>query len=158
MKNVFFSTILKMIPIILLVLLGFIIKKLKFVTKNSIEDIKKLVLNIALPCLIYTAFYKLNLEKKFLVIILTISIINILMLFIGKLIGKAFNIQNPYFPLLFSTFEAGMMGYSMFTAVYGDNELGKFAIMDLGQTFFVFFIWMPLLMSKSNKKKILRIY
>ncbi|KYH28294.1 MULTISPECIES: AEC family transporter [Clostridium] len=153
MKYVFFSTILKMLPIILLVPLGFILKKLKFIKKESIEDIKKLVINIALPCLIYIGFYKLNFQRKFLVLILTISLVNILMLFIGKLIGKVFNIQNPYFPLLFSSFEVGMMGYSMFTAIYGDNELGKFAIMDLGQTFFIFFIWMPLLMSKSDKKK-----
>ncbi|PRR74300.1 AEC family transporter [Clostridium thermopalmarium] len=153
MKYVFFSTILKMLPIILLVPLGFILKKLKFIKKESIEDIKKLVINIALPCLIYIGFYKLNFQRKFLVLILTISLVNILMLFIGKLIGKVFNIQNPYFPLLFSSFEVGMMGYSMFTAIYGDNELGKFAIMDLGQTFFIFFIWMPLFMSKSDKKK-----
>ena len=53
MKYVFFSTILKMLPIILLVPLGFILKKLKFIKKESIEDIKKLVINIALPCLIY---------------------------------------------------------------------------------------------------------
>lgn len=150
MVSTFLPSILKVLPIISLVLIGFIIKRINFIQKESVSDIRKLVLNLALPCLVYTAFYRLQLEKKLLVIILTISLVSILMILIGNLIGKALCIKNPYFPLLFGSFEPGMMGYSMFTAIYGANEIGKLAVMDLGQVFFIFFIWMPLLTKKSQ--------
>jgi predicted permease len=72
------------------------------------------------------------------------------MVAIGKAVAKVLNIKTPYFPLLFGGFEAGMMGYSIFISVYGANNVDKFAVTDLGQVIFVFFVLMALLMKMKD--------
>jgi hypothetical protein len=46
-------------------------------------------------------------------------------------------------------FEAGMLGYAIFTAVYGQENLYKFGVVDLGQVIFVFFILVPTLKNQE---------
>jgi hypothetical protein len=43
-------------------------------------------------------------------------------------------------PNLMAGFEAGMLGYALFAALFGAQELYRFAIVDIGQVLFVFFI------------------
>jgi hypothetical protein len=52
-------------------------------------------------------------------------------------------VHSPYFPSLLTGFEAGMMGYAIFGAVYGAENIYKFGIVDLGQVLFVFFVLVP---------------
>jgi hypothetical protein len=42
-------------------------------------------------------------------------------------------------------FEAGMLGYAIFGSVYGQENIYKFGLVDLGQVTFVFFILVPAL-------------
>jgi hypothetical protein len=46
---------------------------------------------------------------------------------------------------MFGGFETGMLGYAIFIAVYGIQEIDKLALIDLGQVIFVFFVLMALL-------------
>jgi hypothetical protein len=51
--------------------------------------------------------------------------------------------RSGYTPALLTGFEAGMMGYAIYGAVYGMDNIFKFAVVDLGQVLFVFFILVP---------------
>jgi hypothetical protein len=42
-----------------------------------------------------------------------------------------------------------MLGYAIFIAVYGMEEIDKLALIDLGQVLFVFFVLMALLMKTA---------
>jgi malate permease and related proteins len=64
---------------------------------------------------------------------------------LGNVVRPLLRIQSPYLPALMTGFEAGMMGYAIYTAVYGADNVYKFAIVDLGQVTFVFFILVPML-------------
>ena len=62
------------------------------------------------------------------------------MLVIGRRVGRLLGITSPYYGLMFGGFEAGMLGYSLFSVVFGEANTWKLAIIDLGQVIFVFFI------------------
>ena len=56
----------QIIPILLLIFLGRLIKVKNFLSEKTIEEVKKLVINITLPCLL--SISSLNIEIKFLVL------------------------------------------------------------------------------------------
>ncbi len=141
----------KVLPVIWLLFLGNILRKMDFITQNTINDLKKIVVNISLPALLFIAFAEIKLEHKYLYLVLIIFLTCVLMLFLGMLFKKMGKIGNSYYPALFSGFETGMMGYSLFVAVYGTANLYKLALIDLGQVIFVFFVLVSYL-GKLNGK------
>ena len=75
----------------------------------------------------------------------------VLALLAGRLIGRAgWGCRSPYFPTLMTGFEAGMMGYAIFAAVYGTANIFNFAVVDLGQVVFVFFVLVPFVQRLST--------
>ena len=144
------KTILSVLPLILLFATGFLLQKLSFFKQSTIIDLKKIVANLALPALLFSAFVSLEFERKFLLVVVTMFVICLVMLFIGVGIRKLLKIESEYFPLLMAGFEMGMLGYALFLSIYGSENLSTFALVDLGQVLFVFFVLMGLLIQKKT--------
>ncbi len=144
------KTILSVLPLILLFATGFLLQKLSFFKQSTIIDLKKIVSNLALPALLFTAFVSLEFERKFLLVVVTMFVICLLMLLAGLGIRKLLKIESEYFPLLMAGFEMGMLGYALFLSIYGSENLSTFALIDLGQVLFVFFVLMGLLIQKKT--------
>jgi len=144
------KTILSVLPLILLFATGFLLQKLSFFKQSTIIDLKKIVTNLALPALLFSAFVSLEFERKFLLVVVTMFVICLVMLFIGIGIRKLLKIESEYFPLLMAGFEMGMLGYALFLSIYGSENLSTFALVDLGQVLFVFFVLMGLLLQKKT--------
>jgi len=142
MLNIFLSVL----PVISMFLLGYILQRVHFFRAESIPDIKKIVVSIGLPCLLFQAFSSLQLQAKFLIVIGLVFGVCSVMVWLGHLLAKPLKMSSPYFPLLLCGFETGMLGYAIFLAVYGMAELDKLALIDLGQVVFVFFVLMAMLM------------
>jgi predicted permease len=154
------DVLINIIPVIGLLLLGFLMQRIRFFTDETIGEIKKLVLNIALPCLMFMAFYRLELQVKFISIVLVIFCLCVCMYVIGKVIAKTFAIRTPYFPLIMGGVETGMIGYAIFISVYGIDNIDKIAICDLGIAFYLWFFLIPMLLrtreSTAKTKTILK--
>jgi len=133
------------LPIIFLLLLGVLLRRTSFIRPETVDDFKKLIVNITLPAVLFMAFSGVDLELRYLVISGSVFILCLLALLAGRLIGPIVGIQSPYFPLLLSGFEAGMLGYAIYGAVYGQESIFRFGIVDLGQVLFVFLVMVPLL-------------
>lgn len=144
------KTILSVLPLILLFATGFLLQKISFFKQSTIVDLKKIVTNLALPALLFTAFVSLEFERKFLLVVVTMFGICLVMLFIGIGIRKLLKIKSEYFPLLMAGFEMGMLGYALFLSIYGSVNLSTFALVDLGQVLFVFSVLMGLLIQKKT--------
>ena len=141
-----FNIFLSVLPVISMFLLGYALQRFHFFRAESMPDIKKIVVSIALPCLLFQAFSSLRLEAKFLIVIGLVFGVCSVMVWLGHLLAKPLKMSSPYFPLLLGGFETGMLGYAIFLAVYGMPELDKLALIDLGQVVFVFFVLMAMLM------------
>ena len=130
----------RIFPVILLIITGNLFRYFNFIKSQTVEDIKKLVVNITLPALLFSAFSNTVFELGYLAIFCAVFINCGIMLAVGRSIQKALKADNIYAPALFSGFETGMMGYSIFAVVYGADNLYRLAVVDLGQVTFVFFI------------------
>jgi len=135
----------KVLPVLLLLLLGAVLNRTQFLLPGTIQEIKKLVINISLPAVLFLAFARAAFQPGYLIIVALVFTACLLVLFFGRLIQPLTRIQSPYFPALLTGFEAGMIGYAIFSAVYGTEHVFKFAIVDLGQVTFVFFVLVPVL-------------
>lgn len=128
----------KVLPVILLFLLGFMLRRRHFLQPAALADLKKIVLNLALPAALFLAFLRVALEARYLLIVAGIFAACVLMLVLS---GRGpWRVPSPYFPALMTGFEAGMVGYAIFGAVYGADHLYAFGLIDLGQVTFVFFV------------------
>ena len=135
----------KVIPIILLILLGVFLNRMQFIQPATVQEIKKLVITITLPALLFLAFSRVDIQPRYLIIVALVFFVCVLALIFGRLLQPITPIHTPYFPFLMTGFEAGMMGYAIFSAVYGPENVFKFGIIDLGQVVFVFFVLVTIL-------------
>jgi len=140
-----FDIVFSVLPIFGLFVFGHLLQRLQFFTLAAVRDLKKFVVSVTLPCLLFIAFSQLELELRLLAIVVIVFAVCAVMVAIGHLIAKSLHIASPYFPLLFGGFETGMLGYAIFIAVYGFHAVDKLALVDLGQVVFVFFVLMALL-------------
>ncbi|MEH7436964.1 hypothetical protein V7182_05665 [Neobacillus drentensis] len=130
----------KILPVVLLFLVGTVFRKFRFIKAETIEDLKKLIIHVSLPALLFLSFSKTNFESKHLLIIVAVFATVLVALLIGKGIQSFIGIQSSYFPLLLTNFEAGMLGYSIFSVLFGEEHIYIFAIIDLGQVTFFYLV------------------
>lgn len=149
----FLTVLSKFLPVLLLFFLGNLFRIKSYVSENTISELKRLVVNVFLPSLLFLSFSHTGIEPKHLIIIVTMFLICIILLFIGRLFQKLLKVESKYFYLLFTGFEAGMLGYSLFTVFYGTENVFKFAIVDLGQVTFVFFVLVGILLSIKEDRR-----
>ena len=140
------------LPIILMILFGVFLRKRSFFGETTIQEIKKLVVNVSLPLVLLNAFAVMAFELRYLWIIITIFLGCVVVMFSSRYLEKIIQIPSHFFPFLMAGFEAGMMGYAIFGSVYGVENIPKFAIMDLGQVLFVFLVLIPTLENGGDRR------
>ncbi|RCW60338.1 AEC family transporter [Halanaerobium sp. ST460_2HS_T2] len=142
----------KVAPIFILLILGYLLKRNSFLKADSIVEIKKIIINFSLPAVLFTSFLTLNIQLNFIWIILIIVIINLVMLYLGKLFAIFINNNDPYLPLIFTGFEVGMLGIPLFGTIYGLDNVKFMGVVDIGQELYVWFILLAFLLQLKNDK------
>jgi len=149
-------------PIILLLAIGKLLNKKAFLSPETINEMKKLVVNLPLPAILFMSFLTMEIETSYFWFIPLLILIGLALFLIGSVLHKRLSIEGEYFPFLITGFEYGMIGVSLFSAAYGVDQLGKIAIIDFGQELFVWFIYMALLTRRregsTNIKSLLRMF
>jgi len=147
-----YEVMIKALPVILLILLGILLRRTQLIKKPTVDDLKKIVVSIALPSTLFLTFAGTTFQSNYLWIFVCVFSVCIIMLFAGLGLQKIISPDNKYYPALFAGFEAGMMGYALFTSFFGAQNTYKFAIIDVGQVVFVFFILVAFLQRQSGEK------
>jgi len=129
-----------LIPVLFLIVLGAILGKVGFFKEEAVAGLKKIISSVALPALLFSAFSQVKLDLAFLSLSLTIFASCALMGLIGSSFSRVFHLPRPATLFLFEGFEAGMLGYALFTALFGRSKVSAFATADLGQVLFVFIV------------------
>lgn len=146
-----FEILSKVLPVIILIILGGFLRKAKFIGQNTISEFKKIVVNITLPATLFLTFAKTTFESRYIMIFISVFLVCIIMLLLGTVIKKQLKLSNKYYPAIFSGFETGMMGYSLYAVVYGSANIYKLALIDLGQVVFVFFVLVSYLQKLNGR-------
>ena len=146
------STLFSVLPVLMFFILGYILKIRNFLEEGSSRNIKKIVSDLALPALLFQAFFSLKMESRYLLLFLLVFLCCALMVAVGRLTARIFKVSSPYWSLMMGGFEMGMLGYALFLSLYGQEHLSRIALMDLGQVLFVFFVLIPLLLHEKEGK------
>ncbi len=148
-----FEVMLKVLPLLAAVVLGYFLYRKGFLEDKHIEGFKKIVVNVTLPAGLLIAFASIDFKPKYILVFAAVFIACLLMFLLAKLIARIFNIKSLFFPFLMTGFEAGMMGYALYGGIYGLDKLSEFGIIDIGQVLFVFIVTVPLVSAIGRNTK-----
>lgn len=159
--NTFLSTI---ISITVMIILGYISKRIGLLNNSETETLNKIVVNIALPSMVFLAIYNANLSQIntlgiLPLIILIGGLFNALILYIISKFKKV-NTKELWTVILVCVCgNTAMVGYPICLGAYGDNGLVSAIFADLGSL--IIFILMSCFLSiqyggeiKDSLKKI----
>lgn len=147
------ATIEKILPIILFFLLGYISNKKQLIARDSMADIKKLVINFAMPSVLFKTFLTMEFQMEYLTILLLTPVVLALFMLFGRLANFVPFFHNRFNPFVTTGYSFGLVGVSMFSIMYGAENIALFSIIGLAHEVFVWtFYFMVLKISLFNIK------
>lgn len=141
------------VPIILLILTGVILKKINFVSEEAVSGMKSIATNICLPVVIFNALAMADFNTDSIFIVA----LSFFVLAGGFIAGYAIKrlykkTYKDYIPFITVTFEGGMLGYALAELLVGNENLKYIATIDLGGALFSFTVWLTLLEGLGRDK------
>ncbi|MFB0919786.1 MAG: hypothetical protein QMB62_02720 [Oscillospiraceae bacterium] len=144
------TVLLKFLPVLLMIMLGALIRKIKLLKPDTIQELKTILVNISLPSMFVLTFARTSFELRYLLIFVAEFIVYLIMLFLGRGASKKLCPGNAFYPSVFVGHENGMLGYALFTAFFGADNTYKLAIFDIAQVVFVFFVLVNFLQKQNG--------
>lgn len=142
------------LPVFVAIFLGMLCRKTGFITREGIDTLKKVVVNITLPAVLFGAFATAEYSIATIAVPVVTYLLCLIVLGVGFVLTRLLRIRLRVAPFFATGFEAGMLGYALFSLLFPDISTSRFAILDLGQTLFVFTIFKILLSGKTDWKAI----
>ncbi len=133
------------LPVIIMLLIGMLCRRKQLISRAGVDTLKKVAVDIGLPAVLLHTFASSEYSPATLVVPLIMFLICVLGWAMGRALGPRLKMNSPFVPFLTTGFEAGMLGYSLFTLLYGTERLADFARIDLGQVLFVFTLYKVLI-------------
>lgn len=140
------------LPVFLTLALGMLCRKKALLTREGVDALKSVAVNITLPAVLFAAFATADYSAESIGIPILLYIICMIALALGFLAKKLFRIRGRLTPFLCTGFEAGMLGYGLFALLFKGESNSSFAIIDLGQVLFVFTLYKILLGGRGGIK------
>lgn len=138
-------------PLILILIIGVVFRYKRIISPQGIKDARSIIINICLPAIIFSAFFKTEYNASLAIMTIVIFAANILLLLMGFAANKLFRINKEVMPFLISGFETGMIGYPLFALLFGPENLGYYAAMDFGHCIFIFSICWTILRIRNDR-------
>lgn len=129
------------VPVILMLAIGMISRRSSLLSREGINALKSVVVNITLPAVMLNAFATMTYSLNNVIV----TALMFAVCFAALMLGRLFARESRFIPFLTTGFEAGMLGYSLFMLLYGAENISSFAYVDLGQVLFVFTLYKILL-------------
>jgi len=140
----------RVLPILLLITIGFGLRRTNFISESTVGDLRKLVVNLALPAVLFTSFLEIEFDANDVAIVVVTFMLCVALYGVGRALQPRFGAGHEYFPFLMTGFESGMLGISLFGSAYGLSRVGYFAVVDLGHELFIWFVFLALLLAKRD--------
>ena len=144
------------LPVFFVLALGMLCRSKRFISRDGIDALKWVVVNITLPFVLLGAFATAEYTLRSLILPVVMFLLCCVSLLLGKLIVRLFRLGGRICVFLAAGFEAGMLGYALFVLLFPDKSVSEFALLDIGQTLFVFTLYKILLSGKTDGKAIVR--
>ncbi|WP_090441842.1 AEC family transporter [Natronincola peptidivorans] len=145
--------IARIIPIILLISLGQYLRYKEFFHQKTIDEIKNVVINIALSAVLFIAFFNMDLMAEYFLVFIIIFLVLIIFFLIGLALNNYQQFHHPLMPFITSGFSFGFLGIPLFTTVFGIENLGMLSIIGVGHEFFIWILFYPAMRMRFKNEK-----
>ena len=152
------------LSIILMIALGYVLKRIDFLSVNDIDTINNIVIYILLPCMIFSALYSADLSSISQLGILPFIILasSFITGFFSYFILKRFNLSDKQLWSVLITVmiaNTGFMGYPVNLGIYGNEGFLRAIFCDIATMFIFLFLSFALVLKfggsvRSAVKKI----
>ncbi|MDD6199890.1 MAG: hypothetical protein PUB93_01295 [Firmicutes bacterium] len=142
------------LPVFLALALGGLCRARNFLSREGVDTLKKVVINLTLPAVLLNAFASAEYSTAALILPAVMFALCCLALGLGFLIIRVSGMKSRLAPFVATGFEAGMLGYALFTLLFPEVSVSRFALLDLGQTLFVFTLFKILLTGKTDLRAV----
>ena len=124
--------ITKLLPIIILILIGFYIQQINFLKRESISDMKRLVINVALPAVLFNSFANMEFGAEHLGLIAVVIVIQYIVYNISLGLNQISFLSNPLLPFTTSGSAYFLWTVPLFVAIFGIENSGEAVVVGLG--------------------------
>lgn len=123
----------------LIIILGYLCKRLNVVKEKDGEGLARIVINITLPCLIITTFSTLKIEPSLVKLTLINMVYGIFITGIGLYVfRKKKRKAKGILLMLLPAFNIGLFAYPLVQAIWGHEGVKYFGMFDVGNSFIIF--------------------
>lgn len=152
--GIFISVLETALPVFVMLIMGMLCRSKRFISREGVDTLKKVIINLTLPFALFSAFATAEYTMSAVVIPVVVYVAMGVMLALGFLAAKLQRSASKLSPFVSACFEAGMLGLPLFTLLFPDESVSKFAILMLGHDLFVFTLYKTLLVGKTDLKAI----
>ena len=131
------DVLVTVVPVVLMLVLGKVLSMKQMISKETVTGIKGLISDIMLPVVIFNALLTASFDRRSFTLSLVVYALFSVFFFAGRALFKdKFNFSMS--PFLLIGCEGGMLGYSLYTSLYGAEALSTLMELDLGNILFAF--------------------
>jgi predicted permease len=141
------GTISTSVPIVLLIIVGYVLRRTGILSDRGVAEVKTLIVNVALPAVLFVAFLTIEFDSRYLGLFVFMPIVLFGLLGFGYLFERVPGMRRPT-PFLMTGFEFGMLGIGLFGTAYGMEHLGTISVVGLPHELFIWFVFVALLRSR----------
>lgn len=141
------------LPVFFTIGIGMLCRKIRLLSPEGIQALRKVAVNITLPAVSLAAFAEAKYSFETFVILVWFFLCCLALLVMGFAASKLLHIPVKSAPFLCTCFEGGMIGFSLYPLLYG--SLTPFAIVDMGPILFLFTIYKVMLARPKSIKAFL---
>ncbi len=140
------------LPVAVMLVIGMACRASGKIDRAGIDTLKHVAVNIALPAVLLKAFATTVYTPRDVLVPLLMFAVCLAAWALGRVCGRLLKLPSRFVPFLTTGFEAGMLGYALFTMLYGADHIAEFARVDLGQVLFVFTLYKILLGASGDER------
>lgn len=133
-----YSVLQVVLPVVLTLLLGVLMRKKRMISEESVGDIKTLLSSLCIPAVIFSTFYAAEFDRAAALLVFSMTAFTIIAWLLGFGAQKLLHIDQPMAPYLCTSIEGGMLGFALFILLFGQENLYYMALLDLGNALVLF--------------------
>lgn len=149
----------RIIPIFFIIGLGWVLRRVAFLTDEGKRTLDRIVVHIALPATLFLAFIDLKLSPRDLPLVGAALLFCFGLYFVGKIAVRFTPNRERFLPFMMTGLSFGLIGVPLFQTAFGMENLGIFATLGIGHELFMWFFLLPALDAEFGvRRKPLRLF
>lgn len=131
------------LPVLLFILFGFLLRRMHYFKEDTIQGMTKLVSDFFIPCIIFTTFFNLEFRVEYFALAAFTFLIQVLLMGAGFLSVRLFRLKRRFAALYPCAFAFGFMAIPLFSSVFGAEHMGYLTSMGVGHELFIGLVFLP---------------